>query len=156
MKQEQKQTTILDKTTMYLENYREMQRYVQNAVSEVSQIEDMEKYNVSAEDAYLQSVRECRAETIILLEHINKAMELLKEEATQRGEKYKYDALEAIYIQGKSYEDVAKELECGRNSPKRWCRAMTARLSVKLFGAKAFDDDDIALKRWLKIGEMTS
>lgn len=150
MSEEQKQTT-LDKTTLYLENYREMQRYVENAISEASQIEDATKYNISAENAYLQTVRECRTETIILLEHINKAMELLKEEATNQGEKYKYDAFEAVYIHGKTYEDVAKELECGRNSPKRWCRIMMARLSVKLFGVKAFEDDDVVLKRWLKM-----
>ena len=73
MKQEKGKTPI-DQTMLYLENYREMQRYVRDAVSEVDQVGDTDKYNISAEKAYLRSIRECRAETIIWLEHMDKAL----------------------------------------------------------------------------------
>lgn len=62
------------------------------------------------------------------------------------GEGYKYDALEAVYIKGKSYEDIVRETGCGKNSPKKWCRSMTERLSIKLFGAKAIENDKIGVK----------
>lgn len=61
-------------------------------------------------------------------------------------EGYKYDALEAVYIKGKSYEDIVRETGCGKNSPKKWCRSMTERLSIKLFGAKAIENDKIGVK----------
>lgn len=137
----EKEQTVIQKTQMYLENYREMQRYIRDAVSEASQVPDIEKYNISAERAFIQSIRECRAETVILFEHINKAMESLREDAAAAGEEYKFEALEDFYIKGKSYEEIARETGCGRNSPKRWCKSMTARLSVKLFGIKAIDND---------------
>ena len=57
----------------------------------------------------MQTVRECRAETIILFEHIKKALESLKKDAEATGEGYKYDALEAVYIKGKTYEDIVRE-----------------------------------------------
>lgn len=136
---EEKEQTIIQKTQMYLENYREMERYIAEAVSEASQVEDMNKYNISAEKAYLQTVRECRAETIIMFEHLKKALESLKEDAMAAGEGYKYDALEGVYVKGKSYEEIVRETGCGKNSPKKWCRAMTERLSIKLFGAKAIE-----------------
>ena len=63
---EEKEQTVIDKTYLYLENYREMERYINDAVSEVSQIPDAGRYNISAERAFLQSIRECRAETVIL------------------------------------------------------------------------------------------
>lgn len=136
---EEKEQTIIQKTQMYLENYREMERYIAEAVSEASQVEDMNRYNISAEKAYLQTVRECRAETIIMFEHLKKALESLKEDAVAAGEGYKYEALEGVYVKGKSYEEIVRETGCGKNSPKKWCKAMTERLSIKLFGAKAIE-----------------
>ena len=136
---EEKEQTIIQKTQMYLENYREMERYIAEAVSEASQIEDMSRYNISAEKAYLQTVRECRAETIIMFEHLKKALESLKEDAIEAGELYKYDALEDVYVKGKTYEEIVRKTGCGKNTPKKWCKVMTERLSIKLFGAKAIE-----------------
>lgn len=136
----EREMTALQKTQMYLENYREMERYIKDAISEVSQIEDISRYNISAERAFLQSIRECRAETVILFEHMNKALQSLKEDAEAAGEGYRYDALEMVYIKGMTYEDIMRETGCGKNSPKKWCRAMIPRLAIKLFGAKALDN----------------
>lgn len=138
--EKEKEMTALQKTQMYLENYREMERYIKDAISEVSQIDDISKYNISAEKAFLQSIRECRAETVILFEHMNKAMQSLKEDAEAAGEGYKYDALEMVYIKGMSYEEVTRETGCGKNSPKKWCRIMIPKLAIKLFGAKALEN----------------
>ena len=143
---EEKEQTVIDKTLLYLENYREMERYIKEAVSETSQVPDIGKYNISAERAFLQSVRECRAETVILFEHLKQALASLKEDAEAAGERYKYDALEAVYIKGKTYEDIVRETGCGRNSPKKWCKVMIQRLSIKLFGAKAIENDKNGVK----------
>lgn len=107
---------------------------------------NISKYNISAERAFLQSVRECRAETVILFEHLKQALASLKEDAEAAGEGYKYDALEAVYIKGKTYEDIVRETGCGRNSPKKWCKVMIQRLSIKLFGAKAIENDRNGVK----------
>lgn len=69
-----------------------------------------------------------------------------KEDAEAAGEGYKYDALEAVYIKGKTYEDIVRETGCGRNSPKKWCKVMIQRLSIKLFGAKAIENDKNGVK----------
>mgnify|MGYP000476994395 FL=1 len=142
----EKEMTAIQKTQVYLENYREIERYIKDAISEVSQIDDVSRYNISAEKAFLQSIRECKAETVILFEHMKKALASLKEDAEAAGEGYKYDALEAVYIKGKTYEDIVRETGCGRNSPKKWCKVMIQRLSIKLFGAKAIENDKNGVK----------
>ena len=142
----EKEMTAIQKTQVYLENYREIERYIKDAISEVSQIDDVSRYNISAEKAFLQSIRECKAETVILFEHMKKALASLKEDAEAAGEGYKYDALEAVYIKGMPYEDIVRETGCGRNSPKKWCRVMIQRLSIKLFGAKAIENDKNGVK----------
>ena len=40
---EEKEQTVIDKTLLYLENYREMERYIKEAVSETSQVPDIWK-----------------------------------------------------------------------------------------------------------------
>lgn len=127
--EKQTEKTVIQRTYDYLEQYREMQRYIEEAVSEGSQVQNVDKYNISAERAFLASIRECRAETVILFEHINKAMESLRKDAEAAGEAYKYDVLEAVYVKGKTYEDIVKETGCGRNSPKKWCRVMVDRIT---------------------------
>jgi len=137
---EEKEQTVIEKTYMYMENYKKMEQYINDAISEMSQVRDLEVYNISAEKAFLQSIRECKAETVILFEHMKKALESLKEDAEAAGEKYKYDALEMVYIKGMTYEDIAKKYGCGKNSPKRWCKSMVQNLAVKLFGARAIEE----------------
>lgn len=139
---EEREPGVIKKTYLYLENYREMERYIKEAVSEVSQIQNAESYNISAERAFLRSIRECRAETIILFEHLKKALASLKEDAEAAGEGYKYDALEMVYVKGMTYEEIAREVGCGKNSPKRWCKAMIPKLALKIFGAKVFENND--------------
>lgn len=144
---EQIESTAIEKTYLYLENYNEMQRYIKEAVSEVSQVESADLFNISAERAFLKSIRECRAETVILFEHINKALNALEKEAEAAGEEYKFDALRMRYIEGKTYEDIRAKHNCGKNAPKTWCRVMVERLSIKLFGAKAIENCKIAVKK---------
>ena len=50
---EEKEQTVIEKTLLYLENYREMERYINEAVSETSQVPDIGKYNISAEKGVL-------------------------------------------------------------------------------------------------------
>lgn len=45
--EKEKEQTVIGKTYLYLENYREMERYINDAVSEVSQIPDIDKYNTT-------------------------------------------------------------------------------------------------------------
>lgn len=131
--------TVIEKTYLYLDNYNEMQRYIEEAISETSQVPNIDKYNVSAERAFLASIRECKTETVILFEHINRALESLKEDTEAAGEKYKFAAFRMRYIEGKTYEGIAKEIGCGKNSPKKWCKVMVERFSIKLFGVKAIE-----------------
>lgn len=136
---EQAEVTVIDRTYLYLENYNEMQRYISEAVSEVSQVSCADMFNLSAERAFLRTIRECKAETIILFEHINKSMDALERETEAAGEEYKFDALRMKYIDSKTYEDIREKHNCGKNAPKAWCKYMVERLSIKLFGAKAID-----------------
>lgn len=129
--------TTIDLTYEYLTNYKEMESYLKEAISEGKQVTDMNIYNISAESAYLGSIRDCKAETVILHAHITKALDLLQKEAIERNEEYKYKAMIMRCIEGKTFEEIQEELQCGKGTPQKWCAAMIRRFAVKLFGAKA-------------------
>lgn len=137
MKSVKRQKTAIDLTYEYLENYKEMECYLKEAISEGKQIADIDMYNISAESAYLGSIRDCKAETVILHAHITKALDLLEKEAVERKEEYKYRAMIMRCIDGKTFEEIQEELQCGKGTPQKWCAAMIRRLAIKLFGAKA-------------------
>lgn len=147
---EQAEMTAIEKTQLYLENYNEMKRYIAEAVSEVSQVKNADLYNISAERAFLKSIRECRAETVILLEHINNALDALEMETMAAGEEYRFDALRMKYIEGRTYEDIRNKWNCGKNAPKQWCKTMIERLSVKIFGAKAIENRAVCRENTVK------
>lgn len=124
-KQEHKR--IIRNTFTLMENYRSLKGYPDAAISESDQIGSNEKQ-------YLESIRGSRIRTALMIQHIDHSIKELEKEAKRNGDLYKMKAFKAHYIQGKTYEDIQEEMECGKNSPARWCKDMVIKLSVKLFG----------------------
>ena len=118
-KKKQERQKVLHNTRMLMENYREMRRHLENAISEVEELE---------------SVRRSKLCTAMMIANIDRAMEELKAEQEEKGASYKYEAFRMHYIDGISFEDIAESLNCGKNTPSRWTKEMIRRISVKLFG----------------------
>lgn len=126
-----KQKRIMHNTFVLMENYTSLKRFVSNAVSEQDQIERTKRFE---NNEYLNSIRKSRTKTMLMIAHIDAALKELKKETDKTDEAYKYDAFYMYYIKMMTYEQIQEELQCGKNSPARWCKEMIKRLSVKLFG----------------------
>ena len=126
---------ILYNTRILMEQYIEMRRFVETAVSEV---EDMEAYtqyaSLISEDTHLESVRRTKLKTAMMIVNIDRALEELRSEYQDRSMSCKFDALRLHYVEGKSYEEIAELQNCGKNTPARWCKELIRKMSVKLFG----------------------
>lgn len=133
-KRKQERQKVLHNTRILMENYREMRRHLENAISEVRELEAEEFQIFKTENSYLESVRRSKLCTAMMIANIDRAMAELKEEQEEKGVSYKYEALQMHYIDGISFEDIAESLNCGKNTPSRWVKEMISRLSVKLFG----------------------
>ena len=46
-----------------------------------------------------------------------------------------YKAFELYFMDGKDYEQIAEELDTGKNPPRRWVTGILKELSVLLWGA---------------------
>lgn len=112
---------VLHNTWVLMEKYIEMKKHVDLAISD-------------DDGVCLFSVRNSKMKTALMIENIDRAISELRVEKMESGESYKFDAFEMHFLQGKTYDQICDALDCSKNSPARWCKEMTAILSVKLFG----------------------
>lgn len=125
---------ILYNTRILMEQYIEMRRHCENAVSEVAELQEKEFGVYAGEIAHLESVRRSKMKTALMLANIDRAMGELRVEYENKEMRYKYDAFKMHYIDGISNEDIADRMNCGKNTPARWSKELIRKMSVKLFG----------------------
>lgn len=132
----EEQRKVLYNCTLLMEQYRELKKHVKNAVSEIAEIE---KPLIYENGMSLKSVRQSKCETLMLLYNIDRAIDELRSETTANGTSYKFDAFYLHYVNGFTYEQICEKLNCGKNSPARWCKDVIRIMAVKLFGVNGIE-----------------
>lgn len=128
----QEQGRMLHNAAALMEHYLDLKAFPQLAISEA---EEARAAGTDVQgDGFVESVRTSKVKTAIMVAHIDAALRELEHDAAQRGVSYKFRAFRGKYIEGKTYEQIAEEMNAGKNSPARWCKDMNAQLAVKLFG----------------------
>lgn len=132
---------ILHNTRILMEQYIEMRKHCEYAVSESDDLDSVEFaiFKSDNENTYLESVRRSKLKTAMMLTNIDRAMDEIKEEYEKKGMLYKYEAFRMHYVDGMSYEEVAEVQNCGKNTPARWSKEMIRKMSVKLFGVEGVE-----------------
>ena len=128
---------VFHNTKLLMKHYNDLKSHVDNAISDVTQLEDdkLELGGMYEEDElYILSIKKSKAKSLIMIAHIDTAMKTLYKENKRKGTSEKYEALKKYFIDGKSYEDIAEQLNCGVNTPRRWINEMINELGVYLFG----------------------
>lgn len=131
----EKRKGVLHNTRLLLRHYNDLKTHYELAIDESDQIEiefDINAYDIT--DVYIQSTMRSRVKTLIMVSHIDMAMEQLKHKYKQSGMMEKYKALEMVYLENKTYEDVGEQLNCGKATIGRWVNHAVSDLSVFLFG----------------------
>ena len=124
-------------TKLLMENYNDFKKHIDYSVADIKDIQgivtmDLQKNN--CDELFILSIKQSKAKTLIMTSHIEKSLELLEIEQKRVGTIERYQALEMYYIENKSYERIAEELNTGKNTPSRWVKQMLDRLGVLLFG----------------------
>lgn len=119
--------------------YRDAVFHKENAISEGTQLE-LDGMTDEQQATYLRSIRRTRFKTILMLDHVDKAVEEIERRRQQQGREIEYKAFEMYFMQGLDYQIIAEELDTGKNTPRRWISAIVNELSVLLWG---IDEDAI-------------
>ena len=133
---------VLHNTKLLLKHYNDLQEHVVKAVDTINEISldniDIEK--MDKDDLYILSIKRSKIKTVMMIAHIDAALEGLKQKQVKLHMIEKYEALEMFYIEGIPYDEIVIKFNCGANTPRRWMGQMLNELSILLFGIDGIRD----------------
>lgn len=132
-REQEKKRDKYHNTFTLMKCYRDAVFHIENAISDGTQLE-LSGMTDDQQRTYLESIRRSRFKTLIMTEHIDKAVEEIERRRKAAGREVEYKAFELYFMQGKDYAEIAEELETGKNTPRRWVTAIINELSVLLWG----------------------
>lgn len=115
-------------TMKLLEKYQLLQECARHQAPDNQRPRDCDKC------AILESLRCSKDRTADVIKEINAALKAAQVAADAGGYGYKVEAFTRHYIKGETYEDIADAMNCGRNSPARWCKEIMEEMAIRLFG----------------------
>lgn len=133
---EGKRKKVFHNTRLLLSHYNDLRAHVDNAIDDVRQLEEdlTELGDIERDELYILSIKRSKSKTLIMIAHIDMAMELLRQKQVKADTEYKYEALKMVFFDKLTYEDVQERFECSKNTPGRWINQMINELSILLFG----------------------
>ena len=132
-KQEQKRKA-LHNTKLLLKNYNKIQASIEGAVSEAKQIEQDYVIVDDHDKLYIESIRRSKLKSLIVIAHIDKALDTVYNECLSKGTIEKYEAFKSCLMESMSYEDAAIVYHSSKPSISRWINDITRDVSIQLFG----------------------
>lgn len=141
-----KREMVFHNTRLLLKHYNDLKSHLNKAIDDVSKLESglLELVDLERDELYILSIKRSKAKTLIMLAHIDTAMDTLKQKQYKLCSQEKYFAFYRYYIREQSYEDVAEELNCGVVTARRWVNEMINELSILLFGIDGLKLDMIS------------
>lgn len=121
-------------TFFLMKRYRDIAFHVENAISDGYQLE-LAGMTEEQQRTYLESIRRSRFMSLICMAHIDKAIEEIARRRKEADREIEYKTFEAYFMDGKTYDEIAEELDTGKNTPRRWVTEIIKELSVLLWGA---------------------
>ena len=135
----EKKRKALHNTKMLLKNYDKIKSSIEEAISEANQLEQESIVFDEDEEIYINSIRRSKLKSLIVIAHIDRALELTRDEYNQKEMIYKYRAMYDCLINGVTYEDEAEELNTSAVTVRRWITEITKVLSIRIFGCDGVD-----------------
>jgi hypothetical protein len=139
-KQEQRKK-VFHNTRLLLSHYNDLKNHVENAIDDINKLKDHElvksdyiDMSKEYDEFYILSLKRSKIKTLIMVSHIDMALEILKQKQYRACSIEKYEALRMFYIDEKTYEEIQEYFKCGINTPRRWINETTNELSILLFG----------------------
>jgi len=141
----QQKKKVLHNTKLLLQHYNDLKSHVENAIDDAINLEMdfMDIGELEKDELYILSIKKSKTKTMIMIAHIDAALDSLKHKEIKLCAIEKYEALEMFYIGGVSYEDIVMKFNCGVNTPRRWMNQMLDELGVLIFGIDGLKNDMI-------------
>ena len=135
-KREEEKKKVFHNTRLLLKHYNDLKTHVENAIDDVERLESdlLDINELDRDELYILSIKKSKSKTMIMIAHIDMALEQLEKKQYKLCSTEKYKALIMFFLEEKTYEEIAEQLNCGVNTPRRWVNEMISELSILLFG----------------------
>jgi hypothetical protein len=134
----EKKRKALHNTKMLLKNYEKIRSSINEAISEESQLNESFRYD-DEDEVYINSIRRSKLRSMIVVAHIDRAMEVVKEEYEKKATPEKYEAFISCFMYNMTYDEAAVLYLSSKPSISRWINEITKELSVQIFGVDGLD-----------------
>lgn len=135
-KRQEQRKKVFHNTRLLLKHYNDLKQHVDNAIDDVKRLEtdSIEIDDLDRDELYILSIKRSKSKTLIMIAHIDMAMDILKQKQYKLCSVEKYDALEKFFIKELSFEEISEKLNCNERTARRWVNEMIDELSILLFG----------------------
>lgn len=130
---------VYHNTKVLMENYNDLKKHIENAAYDIEGLkkEDIvEVKNINQEEMYIYSIRKSKVRTLIMLNNIDTALNILKNEY-KKEEYKKYEAFVLFYIKDLTYKEISDKTYCSESTVKRYIKEILNKLAILLFGLDA-------------------
>jgi DNA-directed RNA polymerase specialized sigma24 family protein len=138
-KRQEQRKKVFHNTKLLLSHYNDLKQHVENAIDDARQLETdlIQIGEIERDELYILSIKKSKTKTLIMIAHIDMALEILKQKQYKLCSPEKHAALEMFYIDEMTYEEIVEKLSCGERTARRWMNEMIEELSVYIFGVDA-------------------
>lgn len=126
----------LHNTRLLMKNYNTLKNHLENVNEDIKEFE-LEVEMDSKDNIWIMSIARSKMRTAKMIGYLESAMYITKDKFNKNYESEKYRAFELYYIDKKTNEEIQEELNCGKNSPKKWSDLIIEELNVLLWGIDA-------------------
>lgn len=131
----EKKRKALHNTKMLLKNYPDIKKSIDEAVSDIRQLEQDLIVMDEADEFYIESIKRSKLRSLIVIAHIDKALSVIQKKCEQKGIPEKYEVFISCMLGDMSYDDAAVLYLSSKTSISRWVNDITKDISIQLFGA---------------------
>ncbi|KOA76609.1 hypothetical protein ADU78_05870 [Clostridium botulinum] len=137
-KKEEQRDKRLHNTRLLMKHYNTLRDHVDNVNTDDKLIDYLEEEEEEVNNrTFIVSVCRTKMRTAKMLGFVDSALSIVKDKFEKNCEEYKYKAFELYYFEKMTNEEIQKELNCGKNSPKKWSDLVIEELSLLLWGIEA-------------------
>ena len=132
----QRKDKRLHNTRLLMKNYTALKNHIENVNEDIEEFE-IEVEMGSKDNLWIMSIARSKIRTAKMVAYVESAMDLVKEKFEKNSVAEKFRAFEMFYLDKKTNEEIQEELNCGKNSPKRWSDLIIEELNILLWGIDA-------------------
>ncbi|MGL4742287.1 MAG: hypothetical protein ACRC41_16085 [Sarcina sp.] len=120
----------LHNTRLLMENYNSLKNHIEKTDDTSNLINGIDE----EDEIFIESIVRTKMRTIKMMSYVDSALKVVKLDLRKKREKYKFLAFEKYYFEKKSIDDICLELNCSKNSVRRWNSYIMEELSLLLWG----------------------